>query len=330
MKETVSIIVPVYNVEKYLKECVDSIINQTYKNLEIILIDDGSTDRSSEICDRYAKADDRILVIHQKNGGLSDARNTGLDNCSGDFIMFVDSDDKIKPETVKKMYAVLTEAGAEICICGAQQFGEKNEPFTIEEPIKYINGTEALNDYFEHIAYYVIACGKLYKRECFEKLRFETGKIHEDEFILHKLFYGVKKIACINDLLYEYRRADSSITLSAYTIQNADVVEAFGKRFEFFIDKQLNELASKTFSLMTSSYLCMLRNGFFPNAKNKRATELRKIYKKSFEEGKRIGIINFKGKVSGILLLNVPHLSVCMSFVKNLPKKLRRKCEKRI
>lgn len=321
MKETVSIIVPVYNVEKYLEECVDSIINQTYKNLEIILIDDGSTDRSSEICDRYAKADDRILVIHQKNGGLSDARNTGLDNCSGDFIMFVDSDDRIKPETVEIMYKELKDADAEICIGGIQQFGNKTEPITIEQTRKYINGTEALNEYFAHIAYYVVACGKLYKKECFNNLRFDTGKIHEDEFILHKLFYEIKKIVCINDLLYEYRRTGSSITLSAYTIHNADVVEAFGKRFEFFIEKKLNILASKTFSIMTSSYLCMLKNGFFPNKTNKREKELRKIYKKCFEEGKKIGIIDFRRKVRGEFLLYLPHLSICMSFIKHLPKK---------
>ena len=210
----VSIIIPIYKVEPYLHRCLDSIVNQTYTNLEIILVDDGSPDNSPQICDEYAAKDNRIVVIHKENGGLSDARNTGLDICKGDYISFVDSDDWVSLEYINELYSSIKETQADVAIVNHKHV----TPFPAREiqekrRIKLFSKQQA---FFKLIAEqhqpFVVSWGKLYRKNLFSNIRFPTGKCHEDEFTSHLLFNKASRIVYSNRTLYfYYQRPDSII-----------------------------------------------------------------------------------------------------------------------
>ncbi len=229
----ISIIIPVYNVEKYIKKCIDSVIEQTYKNIEIILIDDGSTDSSGYICDEYAKFNSNIKVIHQKNCGLSEARNRGLDIAIGDYIFFLDSDDYIAYNTLEIMLNKLEKTQSDICVCGTQRVDIYNCKtdmiFSLEK--KQMSGKEALEHIYDKNGWLlVISWNKLYKREIWNDLRFDKGKIHEDEFIIHKIYLKCEKVITIPENLYFYRINPYSITESKISVKRLDGVEAIMKR----------------------------------------------------------------------------------------------------
>lgn len=199
----ITIIIPVYNTEKYLKKCVMSIVNQTYKNLEIILIDDGSTDSSPMICDTLAEKDNRITVIHQANGGLSSARNTGLDNMHGDYVMFVDSDDYTDTNMIEFL---LNQIGnADISMCGYTDFDENGNLSTLNTVTvpDGIISTDTFWDYFytDTRIYYVTVWAKLYKRNLWDNVRFPIGKLHEDEFVVHQIISQCKALAVSKSLI---------------------------------------------------------------------------------------------------------------------------------
>ena len=254
-EDLVSVIVPVYNVEKYLNRCIDSIINQTYSQLEIILVDDGSTDESPAICDEYAKKDKRIKVIHKKNRGLSDARNCGLDNSAGNYICFIDSDDYVDTNMIEYMHKSLSKNNSDIVICDYIIFDENNEiknSFTKT----LFSVTDNKFDYMfnEYKLLTVIQWNKLFKREIFDNLRFETGKIHEDEFIICKELESAKKITYDLFPLYHYYRRNNSI-MGVVNKKRFDVVSAFNTQYEFFINKGMyleseKILVKKFFSLV--------------------------------------------------------------------------------
>ena len=231
-KPLISIIVPVYNVEKYMHRCLDSILGQTYTNLEIILVDDGSPDNSGKYCDEYASLDNRVSVIHKANGGLSDARNTGIDRSTGRYIMFVDSDDYIALNMVEMMYNALEENDADLSVCnfkyvsddGTKVYDNSNLPIKDEciSPECFLKEKLFNNKYH----YWIISSCKLYKKELFNNIRFEKGKIHEDEFIIHKIIIQCNKIACVSDMLYFYVQRDGSIMHSVGSVKELDSVEA--------------------------------------------------------------------------------------------------------
>lgn len=226
----VSIIVPIYKVEAYLEKCIKSIQNQTYSDLEIILVDDGSPDDCGAICDKYAEADSRIRVVHKENGGLSDARNKGLDIATGDYILFVDSDDYIHPQMVEILLEKLETADADIAICRFRQVGE-NEEVVFEDFIsdgatessqKEATGScvketevfegQAIMDNLQYKNLLtVVAWNKLYKAELFEELRYPKGRIHEDEFLIHHILHLCKKTVYIATELYYYLQRVGSI-----------------------------------------------------------------------------------------------------------------------
>lgn len=230
-QQLISVIVPVYNVAEYLPECVDSIINQTYKNLEIILVDDGSTDACPDICDEYAKRDSRIRVIHKENGGLSDARNAGLDICTGEWIGFVDSDDYISPFMYEKMYAIAIKNSADVVACYATRDArvklDSNGSFNTlvfdqrEKMIEYI----FLGKYGGS---FVSVCVKLYKKHLFDSIRFPVGRTTEDGFIVVDLINITSKMVVLTNILYYYRVRIGSITNARLYYDNIwDTVEAY-------------------------------------------------------------------------------------------------------
>lgn len=232
----ISTIIPVYNVDNYLPKCVDSIINQTYQNLEIILVDDGSPDRCPEICDEYAKKDKRIKVIHKKNGGLSDARNAGLEIAKGEYISFIDSDDYINEHMYEDMLSAIENVDADLCICG---YDRVNDDGKIRSSAHFKNAVLSQNDAFEMLVqgnvYFIVAWNKLYKRIVFDKLLFRKGKIHEDEFIMHHVYGECNKIVTLEKSYYYYLVRETSITGSVKgNIKHFDAVDAYLDRMGYF------------------------------------------------------------------------------------------------
>lgn len=235
----ISIIVPVYKVEDYLEKCIDSIINQTYKDLEIILVDDGSPDICPQICDDYAARDDRIRVIHKENGGLSDARNAGLDLATGDYIGFVDSDDYIAPDMYELMLESIQKNNADICICGYKQVKPNGDVICIKsESERLLSREEAFQMVLEENVFYAIMCNKLFARSIFSNnLRFSVGKIYEDEFIIHHLYNKCEYVSVIENCGYYYLCRENSIMHSAkHTSREFDDVEVYIDRAKFFLE----------------------------------------------------------------------------------------------
>ena len=233
MGEKISVIVPIYNVEPYLKKCIDSIINQTYKNLEIILVDDGSPDNCGQICDDYAKKDTRIKVIHKKNGGLSDARNAGLEVCTGNFLSFVDSDDWIELNTYEVMMKNMNEYNADIVVSNINYvYKDKVESKYSEDKIRCFNKEEAMKELIKDGLVQAVVWNKLYKREFIDNLRFKVGKLNEDEFFTYKICAKAERIVYIPEPLYQYRQRENSI-MGAYSLKRLDSVDALYERLQF-------------------------------------------------------------------------------------------------
>lgn len=208
----ISVIVPVYNVEKYIRKCIESIIKQTYHNLEIILVDDGSTDNSGMICDDYAKRDKRIQVIHKKNEGLSDARNSGIKICKGDYIGFIDGDDWIAKDMYEFLYQTLTKYHADVAVCGHYLEGDDGvyDSENAEGGLKVYNSREAVCAVVKDKEIHSYAWDKLYKKELFDGIRYPSGRYVQDIFTTYRVFINANKVVCNNQpKYYYYQRKDS-------------------------------------------------------------------------------------------------------------------------
>lgn len=212
--EKVSIIIPVYNVEDYLEDCLESVCKQSYRNIEIILVDDGSLDNSGEICDEWAKKDSRIRVIHKHNGGLSSARNAGLKEATGDYISFVDSDDLIPTNFIMQLVETLKTCNSEISVCRIDRFWDGNSEET-EAFYPFKSGVYSSEEYIHSILLHRVdnaSWNKLYKRSAIGELRFKEGIINEDFPFMIALLGKVEKVAYTNETCYLYRRRQGSIT----------------------------------------------------------------------------------------------------------------------
>ena len=205
----ISVIIPVYNVEKYLEECLESVTKQTYDNLEIILIDDGSTDNSSKICDMWDKLDDRIIVVHKENGGLSEARNSALDIMTGECVFFLDSDDFLYKDTLKILLDEMISSNAEIVSGNLKQFRKISEIKQLEKNVQFQKGTNELF-YLQIISNH--ACGKLYKSCLFDDVRYPIDRYYEDVATTHFLYKKSNVVSHTNEGLYLYRIHENTIT----------------------------------------------------------------------------------------------------------------------
>lgn len=238
MEELVSVIVPVYNVEKYVGECIESLIGQSYNKIEIILVDDGSTDCSGQLCDTYAMKDIRIKVIHKENGGLSDARNVGIDSANGGYYTFVDGDDFLDEDTIVRMISGMKEKKCDIAVCNMIRYFEngETEPFYMPSDIlKILNGI----DRFETLVQPSV-CNKIFKAELFNSVRFPEGKFYEDTFIYHVLLYNAESVVLTGYDGYFYRSRRSSILgQNVMTDRYFDFVEAVWQRTVFLLDKNV-------------------------------------------------------------------------------------------
>lgn len=223
MTEKITVIVPVYNVENYLNKCLDSLINQTYKNLEIIVINDGSTDNSGKICQEYAQKDNRIIYIEKENGGQSEARNMGLDRMTGSYVTFVDSDDWVEPDYVEVLYNKLIEYQADIAVGNYYSYNEQEGIFYFHifgssYYEKVYDNVSIFENFYEseHMKNFALLCvgGKLYKVDLFRELRFEVGKLGEDGYLNQKIYLLAEKTIYLNAGLYAYRQREGSSSRS--------------------------------------------------------------------------------------------------------------------
>lgn len=230
--DLISVVVPIYNVQKYLEECLISICNQTYKQLEIILVDDGSTDNSGKICDKYKQLDSRIQVIHKENGGLSDARNTGLKYSNGNYIVFIDSDDYISFEMIERMLEYKEKYQADIVMC--QYFNvyknQEHEFVTEDKESIQMTGEEAFYEFLVgNLPGMVVAWNKLYDIKLFKdnKIQYPKGKIHEDCYTTYKLYLKADRVVYLYDKMYAYRHRKGSITQAIDLNKEYMIVEAY-------------------------------------------------------------------------------------------------------
>lgn len=250
----ISIIVPIYKVEPYLDRCVSSLVNQTYSNLEIILVDDGSPDQCPEICDLWAKKDPRIHVFHKMNGGLSDARNYGTSHAEGEYITFVDSDDCIANNYVEYLYDLLKKENAEIACCNFEKFSSSMDFHNIKNSkIDILSGEEACLQMFENVQL-VIACGKLLPKRLVEQSLFPVGRLHEDEATVYKILYAADRIAVSNLKLYGYYQNANGIMHTYSEKNDADLLSTYKERMEFYADHEAWRLYSESFH----AYVCQL------------------------------------------------------------------------
>lgn len=227
----ISIIIPVYNVEKYLNTCVYSVIYQTYQNLEIILVDDGSTDNSGKLCDELMKLDKRIKVIHKINGGLSDARNAGIEIANGEYIGFVDSDDWISTKMYEVLHRNIVECGADISVCERIIVSESGiDDKGVSGSRKVLETSDSLDILYKNEKYYSHAWNKLFKRNLFKEIRFPTGKLFEDIYIMHELFGEAKSVVFYDVGLYYYRQRSGSIVNSQNWKNYQEYIEAIQYR----------------------------------------------------------------------------------------------------
>ncbi len=244
-----SVIIPVYNAEKYIGECIKSVITQTSKVDEIILVNDGSSDNSGVLCDAYAKKDSRIKVIHKENGGAATARNAGLDVASGDYLMFVDGDDVLHPQTIEILYNLLFKENADMAMCYYDFFeGQCNQSLidvkNYNSTILY--GAALLNEYLDYFrkVSLISLCMKLYKREIFENYRIPEGYVEEDSMTLPYILERAKKIAKTDLKLYHWRVTPGSVTRSGFTPKQFAFIQVCNSNIEFFKIRKMKEQAN--------------------------------------------------------------------------------------
>lgn len=236
MEKKVTIVVPIYNVEKYLERCIDSILSQTYKNIEVILVNDGSTDNSLQLCNKYKSIDNRVIIIDKLNGGLSDARNAGIKKACGEYISFIDSDDFILPTMIEKMTMQIIKDQADICICDMEYlYDDGTKSFASGGDIK----EASIMDMPSLIRINNSACNKLYKTLMFNDVQFPVGKFYEDLATIPILLYKAKKVTKVSEPFYVYYQRSGSIAHTANK-KIFEIYEAIHDCIEY-VEKHGNE-----------------------------------------------------------------------------------------
>lgn len=240
----ISIIIPVYKVEEYLPRCIESLLSQTFQNLEIILVNDGSPDNSGRICDEYALKDSRIKVIHKENGRAYDARNKGLDIATGDYIGFMDSDDFIHPEMYQSLYNLLEKYNADIAQCGFVKVAgdEMIQPVTDNSPVILTNEEALLQLYSDAAVEFAVIWNKIYKKELLQGVRFKKAFIHDDEFFTYRLLYAASKVVVVQSQFYYYFQSPNSMIRNTFSERKMEYSEAMEERLLFFEEKGLTNL----------------------------------------------------------------------------------------
>lgn len=308
-KEKISVVVPIYNVEEYLPKCIESLLNQTYEDLEIILVDDGGKDNCPSICEAYAEKDNRIKVIHKENGGLSDARNAGTAVATGAYIAYVDSDDFIKSDMYEKMLARMRETNADIAICNFRRVKVDGTP--VEEGNQYMSVEDRVYDSKEAVAhlcgenyeYWVTAWNRLYKAEIAKTVEFPKGKIHEDEFTAHLFYDKAEKIVGLSEPFYQYVIRENSIMTRKYSVKNLAYVEALNHRIHYCVKADMIGIA-QAFLRWMAKYLVKVEEDLnMKDAETKqRYKACRNLFWQTYGELSKQNKIDKKTKLAAIML----------------------------
>lgn len=297
MNSLVSVIIPVYNVVTYLEECVSSVRQQTYQNLEILLIDDGSTDGSGHLCDQLAQQDKRIKVYHKVNAGLSEARNDGVKASNGEYIYFIDSDDYlIDCYTIEKMILGASQFNVPLVVAAYQRVKEGKTIHcvnldVISEP-KLFNAQDMVEKLYQFRVFnsnFIVTHNKLFKRQLFDSFLFPKGKLHEDEFTTYKLYLKAEQILYLPYETYAFRIRANSIMQSQYSLRRLDIIEAFDERIEVLKEHEI-PIYDTVYQLMNKlSYhmWCLSRYGFH--------SEERELFHKLVDYYQRYSFM-YKGK----------------------------------
>lgn len=231
----ISVIVPVYKAEKYLNQCIQSIVGQTYRNLEIILVEDGSPDRCSEMCDQWGKEDSRIIVIHQHNGGGGKARNYAMDCAKGEYVAFVDSDDYISPNMFEILYSFFS-ADIDIVECDYCMVEDDSKKFSdkmINRRAKRFSVDEAMRENIEGHWFQQVIWNKLYRRNVIGDIRFPEGKLIDDEFWTYKVIGNARNLIHVEKVLYAYRQQSQSVMHISFSLRRLQGIEAHEEKFEY-------------------------------------------------------------------------------------------------
>lgn len=307
--DLISIIVPLYNTSKYLEKCLNSIKNQTYKNIEIIIVDDGSTDSSLQLAKKIALEDKRMKVYHKKNGGLSSARNYGIQNAQGKYISFVDSDDYIASNMIEILYKNLIRNSADISICGWYLDSNRGiRPCDFKTKCVTLNNIEATNMLLNHVSFDNFACNKLFLKDLFNEILFPEGKILEDLLTIYKLIYNSKKIVVDSTPLYYYVLHENSITSNLYKQIDVGAFQAFQKRKDDLckmypsLDKKIK---SNFFTACKSYFIIAIKSSKRDNKFEKeRIIDMRKYIKYIYVDKS----IPIRVKISSTLITIFPYL----------------------
>ncbi len=315
----ISVIVPVYNVENYIGECIDSILAQTVSTFELILVDDGSKDESGRICDEYRAADARIRVVHKENGGLSSARNRGLDEAAGDYVCFIDSDDTVSPDFLEKLYEGISKNGADLSLCDMEaprlSSASMDEAICKDgEPVRMTRHDARCWLYDQISREYVlmvVACNKMFDKRIFEGLRFSEGRLHEDEFMIGPVLSKAAIVSFVPEKLYIYRDNTSGITSDSNRLnpRHFDVIDAYAERIGGAIDGGDTEFALAT--LKNALYKCarFYRDGKEHGAGSFAATAAKK-YREIYT--RYIMLLNTRQRMKYRLFLFAPQMFVVL------------------
>lgn len=274
MKDLITVVIPIYKVENYLQKCIDSVINQTYSNLEIILVDDGSPDNCGTICDEYAKKDARIQVIHKENGGLSDARNVGIKNANGKYITFIDSDDYVTEDYVGYLYDMIKKYNVKLSVCGIKTvWKDAKKVKSQKEKVQYLNTKETFENMLFAKGIEVAAYGKMYLTELWKNYEFPKGKAYEDTAVIYKLIEEAKNVAygCKN-CYYYVARVGSISKQQQFNKNEEDYIKHTEEMLEF-IKEKYPELEKATQRFDIYSKFRILRILIFTTPRNKKMEE---------------------------------------------------------
>lgn len=315
---SVSVIVPIYKVEKYLHRCVESILKQSFVDFELILVDDGSPDNCGKMCDEYAKSDNRIFVIHRRNGGLSAARNSGIDwslkNSNSEWITFIDSDDWIHPDYLMILLDCAKKFNTYVSLCNFSRVSDYSINSIIKENLKvrkYLTEDFFIN--FNLNA--VIACGKLYNKNFFKNIRYPESKLHEDEFTTYKILFECKEVCFVDEKLYYYFINETGITggtiLGEWRPSRMDFIEAIQERLVYFKERNINSVYMwqlKQYLYYLCEYCKILSKTGNQEYKKKYLPYFRRELRKFIKENKKLMELSFK-KEKWIYELAYPKLT---------------------
>ena len=305
----ISIIVPVYKVEPYLRRCLESIVNQTYRNLEIIVVDDGSPDHCGAICDEYAAKDERVKAVHKANAGAASARNTGLDMASGDYIGWVDSDDWIEPQMFEVMLSGIMIYDADVAICGREE-SFPNQLLQIGwKKTELLNREQAIGLLIEDDLVRSYLWDKLWKRELFREIRIPQIKVYEDLAIMYPLFVKAERVVCLPDILYHYEHRDTGLTAAPSLKDRIDFCRITGERYDA-LERDFPLLRERLMPVLVTSAIPIWTTYYESSREERKRFDFqiklisafcRKHYKDALKR-KRLGII---GRLSLRLICHV-------------------------